>query len=430
LSAWRQNRLPDNLPKLVLANVPQIPQEVLAEYRKAMGQAKTGLFDTHPSDRERIAHAKAEGPEGIFTLDGPATDVFRNFDSLAKLVTFEFYRGCFGPNVTKSQLFPVAELVQSQAVEKEGYEAFERYFLHAYSPGQPLNLPFDYPEALTHVDRGRSALEAARAEMEATRDDSIAAWKEWKNLFGVASTAETAATLLKAGVKIKAAEFDLPEATARAADDQIQRSERRAAKQLQGLTPFTEAAVRRLTTGLALLEAEAVVKLIPDGHTIRDEARALYACAAHLGSRVTGETPPVYRASVVLNRLLAMYQQGNNQNNVPLTNSILRAAALLHDRLEEFRWKIGDLVEYPFEHATEEITLGRYILAIVPPKDEIGLLIEAADDSVKRMIATYGRALGRLTYAAEEVERALGLSPILTEPPASDDADDTDDDED
>lgn len=423
LSSWRQSRLPDNLPKLVLANVPQIPKEVLAQYRKAMGQAKTGIFDTHPSDRDRIAHAKAEAADGIFSLEGPATDVFRNFDSLARLVTLEFYRATFGPQVSKEQLYPVAELVQTQAVEREGFEAFQKFFLHAYSPGQPLPLPFDYPTATADPAKAKAAIVAARGEMEANRDDAIAAWKQWKELFSDAASAECAWVLLKADGKVKAADFGIAAPTPRAAEDKLRRAESAASRAMAALESFTRPAVQRLTTALALLESDAIASRIPDGSALREEARALYPCAAHLGSRVTGETPSAYRASIVLNRLLSIYNEGNNQGNQPLINAVLRTAAMLHERLEEFKWKVGDIVEYPFEHAQEEISLGRYVLAIVPPKDEIGLLLQAADDSVKRMIMTYGRALGRLTHAAEEVEQMLGLPPLESEPPPSDEPD-------
>ena len=419
-SSWRQNRLPDNFPKLVLANVPQIPAEVLAAYRKEMGQAKTGIFDTHPCDRDRIARARSEATEGIFDLDGPATDLFRNFDSLARLVTFEFYRGALGPHVRKEQLYPVAELAQTQAVEREGFEAFQKFFLHAYSPGQPLPLSFEYPQPVADPAKARATLVAARGSMETHRDGALVAWKRWKQWFNEAASAELASMLLEAGAKIKADEFNLESATRRGADDKLQRSEAAAARALAALEPFTQAAVRRLTTALAILESDTVAARIPDGLALREEARALYPCAAHLGSRVTGETPLAYRASIVLKRLLAAYQAGKNQGNQPLVNAILRTSALLRERLEEFHWKVGDLIEYPFEHADEEISLSKYVLGVVPPKEEIGLLLEAADDSVQRMIGTFGRALGRLTHAAEEVEQVLGLPPIESEPPPDD----------
>ncbi len=111
-SSWQQRRLPDDYPKLILANVPQIPEETLAAHRKSVDEARTGLFDTHPSDRDRIAHAQAEEPgNGIFNLGGPATDVFRDFDALARSVTFDYYISMLGTDLIEDHIYPVAELV-------------------------------------------------------------------------------------------------------------------------------------------------------------------------------------------------------------------------------------------------------------------------------------------------------------------------------
>ena len=418
-SSWRQNRLPDNFPKLVLANVPQIPKDMLAKYRKEMGQATTGIFDTHPCDRERIARARAEATEGIFDLDGPATDVFRNFDSLARLLTFEFYREKIGPHVHKEQLYPVAELVQTQAVAREGFEAFQKFFLHAHRPGQPLPLPWDYPPAATDPLRAKAALVAAREEMEATRDKAIAAWKRWIKWGEEAISAEDALLLLHAGCKIDRASFNLDEASTREAQVKLQRAEAGLGRCVQAVEPFTSAAVRRLTTALSILDAAAA--RIPDGVALRDEARALYPVAAHLGARVTGEITPVWRARIVLERILSRCNEPGNQNNERLFNAATAASSQLRQRLDDFRWKIGDLLDYPFEHAEESISLAKYVLAVIPPRDEVGLLIHAASDALDRMFATYGRALGRLTHAAEEVERILGFPPIPSEPPPEDD---------
>ena len=119
--SWQQGRLPDNLPKLIVANVPQIPKEAAQAYRKAMGQAKTGFFDTHPCDRDRIARAREEEPgEGLFPLEGPATDVFRKFDSLARVATLDLYRDRLGPEIGKERLYPIAELMHQMA--SHGFE--------------------------------------------------------------------------------------------------------------------------------------------------------------------------------------------------------------------------------------------------------------------------------------------------------------------
>ena len=136
----------------------------------------------------------------------------------------------------------------------------------------------------------------------------------------------------------------------------------------------------------------------------------------HLGSRVIGETPPAYRASLVLKSPPRDLPGGQEPGQPAARQRDPPRQALLRQRLEEFRWKVGDLIEYPFEHADAEISLSRYVLATVPPKEEIGLLLGAADDSVQRVIGTFGRALGRLTHAAEEVEQALGLPPSSRSP--------------
>ncbi|MHC5544436.1 M48 family metalloprotease, partial [Singulisphaera rosea] len=177
-SSWKQGRLPDNYPKLILANVPQIPKEVLAKFREASGQAKTSLFSTHPSDRDRIDRAKLEAPgEGIFNLDGPASDLFAHFDSLCRLLTFEYYKALLGRDISKSQLYPVVELVESQAVEQEGYVTADRFFLEALPVTQSFSLPSEYPKVPAQAKAAKQELDKARKEQRAARAACLAALK-------------------------------------------------------------------------------------------------------------------------------------------------------------------------------------------------------------------------------------------------------------
>src|SRR5204862_6962780 len=63
-----EGRLADDLPALVLANVPQITPEIRKQVLEPLEMSKTGLFDTHPADRDRIASAALEKAPGIFRL--------------------------------------------------------------------------------------------------------------------------------------------------------------------------------------------------------------------------------------------------------------------------------------------------------------------------------------------------------------------------
>src|SRR5690606_23001826 len=102
----REGRLGDNLPKLILLNVDQLPEKIHAKIDEMILESKTGLFDTHPSDRERIASASLEKTDGIFQLRLPAAHLFKRFDFLSRAVTWDFYREIFGEALKKSDLHP------------------------------------------------------------------------------------------------------------------------------------------------------------------------------------------------------------------------------------------------------------------------------------------------------------------------------------
>ena len=129
--------------------------------------------------------------------------------------------------------------------------------------------------------------------------------------------------------------------------------------------PFAEAATRRLTQALALLEAEPVAAQVADGPARRDEARALYPRAArpHLGAKIAPEIARLARARLVVVGTLRAHEAGKDPKNEPLINAVLRAGADLHERLQEFRRKVGDGIDYPFRacrrkrHAMAQVRL-------------------------------------------------------------------------
>ncbi|AGA24550.1 M48 family metalloprotease [Singulisphaera acidiphila] len=413
-SSWQQRRLPDNFPKLILANVPQIPKETLAAYRQASGQATTGLFDTHPSDRDRIARAKLEEPgEGIFNLDGPATDVFRNFDALARAVTFEYYKSVLGRDISKDQLYPVAELVETQAVAQEGYVAAERFFLKAMPLTQRLALPYDYPKAPTQAKGAKQALVKARNDQQAAREECLSASERNSDVHARLIKAEAASVLLKSDIKLDAEAWGLRTATVKAAEAARDQALAESHALEAEFAPYAASAAQRLTQALAILQVDTVADRVAEGRERREEAQTLYPCASHLGSNVVSQLLPAIRAKQVLELLLTRYNEGKNEKNQPLITAILHGASDLRNKLEELRWKVGDTIYYPFEHAEEDITLARFALPpVLPEKNDVGELLETANAAVDRLLGLYRRALGRLTVTAEEVERVLGLEPI------------------
>jgi Zn-dependent protease with chaperone function len=418
-SSWQQRRLPDNFPKLVMANIPQIPEAVVSAFRHEMETATSGLFSTHPSDKDRIARARREAPgDGIFHLDGPATDVFRDFDALARSVSFDTYRASLGSGISREQLYEVAELVESQAAVQEGSAAAGRFFLGALDMRRRLPMPGEYPATPADISAAQRALAAVRQSLQSAREGYQASSRRLEELGNRLVQTELATALLKADVKIKASDFDLRVATEQAAKSARDRAEAelRQLDESESTDPFATAAVGRLVGALGLLEDEGVAGGVPDGRDRRDEARALYRCTAHLASVVMPQLARLARSRSVLVGALQIYEAGKDPKDQSKINAVLRAAASLRDGLDEIRWKVGDGIAYPFEHADEDVTLGKFAFPpLIPAKDDIGGLLEASGEAINRLAGLYGRALGRLALAAEEVERALGLPPIVVE---------------
>jgi hypothetical protein len=69
-----------------------------------MGLSRTGIFDTHPSDGDRIRKARRAGEPGVFHLDYPATVLFSNFEIVAKQVTQVHYADDLGLRVDSGNL--------------------------------------------------------------------------------------------------------------------------------------------------------------------------------------------------------------------------------------------------------------------------------------------------------------------------------------
>ena len=71
------------------------------------GLARTGLFDTHPSDGERIRRARQTGEAGVFHLELPASVLLSRFDIVSKQVTHLYYAEDLGLFFDASNLRPV-----------------------------------------------------------------------------------------------------------------------------------------------------------------------------------------------------------------------------------------------------------------------------------------------------------------------------------
>ena len=98
-----------------------------------MQDEKTGLFDSHPSDTDRIQAGQADGSRGCFRngrlpRELPASLLFQRFEEISKALTRQFYENALSQPISPRILHSVDKLLERQNLQIEAGKALARYF--------------------------------------------------------------------------------------------------------------------------------------------------------------------------------------------------------------------------------------------------------------------------------------------------------------
>ncbi len=410
-SSWEEGRLVDNLPGMVTVNRRDFDADLVGRIQEQVDDSSTGLFDTHPADRDRMASAVREGTDAVFRSTLPATALFHDFDELAATVSLDFYGANLGEAVTPESLRDLEEIQGRQAAAEEEGRSFGRFFQGIIHPLRPLDLAGAGSGA--ELDR-----ESLRAEIEDARHvlrETSAAHRSQLPLYEEAQsdlvTALQAESLIEAGVSISPREFGLADSDLSTAMDKRAEARRRL-KRLDGaLGELEAAAARRLDRALDVFEAPELVDEAEAGQR-RGELSELRAAATAIRAEAT-RLDALRIDYLILGAVVGALQENNE--NAKLVERFQRLAEQLHENLMKLResWKP---VPYPFDHTDASMTLGQFIVPDTPDINDVGSLYNLTQETLNRGFGVYHRVLGRLGRGAEEAEETLGLEP-LPEPP-------------
>lgn len=406
--SWNEGRLADNLPALIVLKELELPAAVNKSIEESLADSKTGIFDTHPAESDRIASALAEESPGIFRLDAPAELLFHNFSRLCQNSTFDLYREVFGDGVKRERLYPVAEIERRHTATQEAHKAVRR-FMGKFSSLRPLPLPGEPPCLPEAADATAVAVREARNRMRDVRAKYAAALDRYDKCDTATVQAETAGAMLKAKLRIKAEDFSLERASideAKAAKDQAAADIARMAPNLER---FERDAAQRLHWALGLMHSRRVAETMPNAEEMLREVLSLYPVAVAV-SGLVGNLVRLGHEQAALYALLGNWS--GNEENQDLHNGIIRAATQVHERLQEVSWGLRGDLRYPFDHADGEITLEKFAVPHMPDRDAVGDIFNAAAVALDKLFPLYGRVVGRLVLAAEQVEAAIGLKPL------------------
>ena len=432
-NAWEEGRLVDNLPALILANERQIPEDVRQKVLKGhLRDARTGLFHTHPCDRDRItsarklqaqplfkldlSHAKIQSHieqaktrdrTNVFTSSPPASILFKDFDARAHRVSLDYYRAVFGKEVMSKNLVSVEAMVKSHDEEWEYSRALNRFFQGQFTVLRPVGLPQNCIQATVDYQEIPPMLKSFRELIVSSAGDYGQKLKNFNSLEIRIMEAFQNRALLDSGLHLSGSQVIAMEKVFK----EVEEGKRLAV--IDELNYFEKLLRHRMTGALQLLNVQSVAAKITNGEEPKKTAERFIKAAHALENQFT----TVRDLQIGYQQLAVLVNQlEGKEDDEKLLRQVRLKMGDLQQLLARLRRLLSEII-YPFEHTQAQMTLGEFAIVNIPGKDELGPLLDGAYEAVDRLFRVYARLVGRLAHLAESVENGLGLSPLPEPPP-------------
>lgn len=404
---WASRRLPGNLPLLIGYKASVMPEEVRQKLSSSSAAAKTGWFDTHPCDADRIRAARRLNQPGVFLLPDPAERLFSNFAELSETVTRHQYEHGFGLEFKEENLMPSEEILRESAANAEAEAMVKKFYGRVDISAHPLLTAAELPPISDH-DAVVAEWERAKESSEALREEAEKMSAERQELQGRLVNLISAQHLAKARFKLEPQEFGLPldavlpEDQQEAASKAIAETNEAIADRRRRIEPFMEALRGRVMLALRLAMA--------DGATPPGAQASEIAALARVLAGVGAEMAPVQEIG---SRLRAFSLLGQNLENNPspirVQEVMLALAGELRPVIDGIQTRLSNHV-YPFTHARGHLSVADYARWEKPAETEILGAYLNAGAHVDRLFTLNYRLLGRVLAQADAAERALERS--------------------
>ena len=428
-TAWQERRLCDDLATLIKSRDDDMPAKVRADFTKMTRESKTGWFDTHPADADRIASVRREAAPGVFRADGPATVLFNDFEEVSRLATMRLYLDLLGDEVRPEHVFPTEQLISSRGRRKQGAAAMRRFFQGLLDARRPV-----YPAA--HVMPAKDEAAAAEQILEARCEftSSVEAARKWAKQYDEADERLYQVIAVKV-LRTTEAKLDVPHPDLAKADDAALRrfqaeAQQKRADAAKNLADALVPAVRRLELALSIDAARERAKTEKpeqdDGeYAVEQTAKGSVNVLLDTIARLRSLGPTLEELRVRFHEQAALLAQIRPaEDREMLINAVLTTARRCSGLLAQIQAACRD-VPYPYEHAEGRVSLARFAVPRVYTEQQVGELQGASETALEACFGLYMRVMCDLVARAEAIESDLGLPPLPepAEEPAEEPAD-------
>ena len=400
--AWQTGALPSHLPEFLVDRCSRIPDDVRNQVRH-IAPERTGTFDTHPSDADRVAAARAAALAGVLIVDEvSSTRLFHDFAGLSAAATRHHYEHDLGLSIEVLRLVDTDAAVRESHSRADARQALHTFFEERFTPYRALRLDLGAVEGLDRMQlwselcQARDAMGAMAISVTYRQFDSLARRRH---------LAFAAQELLAVGVNtVDAGEFDLAQGTS----EEAAATESWALDQQQALVPaleaFERAAVQRLSCGVCLLRYRT------DGESQgadRESAHGAEAASDEAMSlvRTINATADALRGFYDLRQLLLaantlMHHQSASSDPLPFERRLEQMGSSVRPVLRGIRDALKGVPCRP-----------SFTREPVDAAEWCGLLPEPASanphEVSDRLVQLYLGALGRLASVVQQEEARL-----------------------
>lgn len=392
---FESKRLVDDLPSLIALETRRMPAEISEAIDKASQEGRTGWFDTHPCDADRVRAAQRIGASGILTGDQPASALFERFDDIARPATEAYYREDCEISLQDVQLLPFSSMAADAAKKQAEEECLSQAFGDLLSI-RSLIFPSEAAasragavnagEARQNIERQQELQSAAKAALKTTLE------ADHRKLL-----AEQARALLDAGFNIKKADFLLSSASMAGVTKAVELATQELAQQHALLAEPLQVTTRRVEVAIAALGE------LGESPAEFTEARRLLrvlACFAENPSAIVHLRDEVS----ALELLLQNFQNAGDREKCLKTARSL--AATIQFSVAAILRQTAD-ARYPFEHAQGDIPLKTYLEACDTHEEEFVQSFLRGQAVLNHFFRLYFRIMARLAALTLQGEAGL-----------------------
>lgn len=394
-----QSRLVADFAAATVARAEAFDEALRRQLVEGEWQRGGEVFDTHPPHQERVAKARHEQSEGIFTSEEPAATLFGDFERLARKVTLHYYRNDLQLDLGEENLMSLDSFADATVGYERERAALQQFFHQVHCldapvalelPQEPLNPERTLAKLRETCIRQRFAVEVCRQLLQ---DYALA--------YGELSGAMMAHALLKAGFTIDPEEFALESGDIGEAARKCESALTEEGRLLERLHSQSAPAYNRLQLGLSLLGGEAAA----DAAAQRGDVVQLLTVQQAL-CRVGHSQLTARHCNDVLRTLLL---NQSNSGDSRLAGQVTACMGELHRLLRAMRKEFAGR-PYPFEHYKQGLSIADYLFGEDELPDHPQRLSELADGVDARLHLLGERVLGRLCAAALGIEEMVGVN--------------------